>query len=236
MLKRQQVLQIVQAQKGQSLVQLLVTIGIMGVVMAALASMNSNMSRENRALGEQMASFDLARIVSTTLALPAGCDSLITKPNNLSAGSTFTFTDAPATYPFIINLNSVPQSATIDIVSLAKPQASPLSSSLQIKPVGGIQIVLTSATTGSLQIHFDQNRLVRAIHDLEFPIAISTTPSGGNKTVGGCTSVGSTPPPATGKSCGSILHGTAIFQGACTCYMAQCQDGSINCVIPASCP
>jgi len=51
-------------QRGQSLVQILLSVGIMGIVLLAMASSQVMQHRENKALMEKLASVDLTRVIT----------------------------------------------------------------------------------------------------------------------------------------------------------------------------
>jgi hypothetical protein len=171
-------------QRGQSLVQVLVIVGVLGTLMAAMASMMAHQHRENRALGEKLAANDLKRVVSTVLAA-SGCSLLFADSSNIEAGSSRTFLTSASSVT--IGFNYLPASSTTSIVSLTSPLASPLSSSLKIKSTGGIQINIENGSTANLIINFDDASSVRPLKSLSFPISYTTTTAGFNSTITGCT-------------------------------------------------
>jgi hypothetical protein len=63
-------------QTGQSLIQVLVGIAIMGVMTAVFTSMMASQNRETRALSEKLAALDFQNLLQTTLSeaeiVPAG--------------------------------------------------------------------------------------------------------------------------------------------------------------------
>src|ERR1035437_381132 len=177
-------------QDGQSLIQTLIGIGIMGIMMMAFASMTTSQARDNRGLTEKLAATDLTRVISLTLSQASTCNLLFTTASNVVTGSSLTFDPSTVTYPFLINLNSIPQASSVNVISLAQPLASDLSNTLRVQANTGIQVQVTSATTAKLLINFDQTNLVRPIHNLAFPISIVTIPSGSNQQINGCQSGG----------------------------------------------
>ncbi|NJL24511.1 MAG: hypothetical protein HC902_04640 [Calothrix sp. SM1_5_4] len=197
----------VSSDAGQVLVQALIGIAVTGIMIAGFTAMMENQQRESRALAEKISALDLARSISVVLSQASTCNLLFT-PGNISPGSSFTFDPATATFPFLINLQAVPQSnlpsGQVNVVSLASQVVSDLSSTLKVQPNTGIQVQVESATTGSLLINFDQSRLVRPIKNLRFPISIATTPSGTNQQIVGCQQSGN-----TGGSCptGQLMIG-----------------------------
>jgi len=70
--------------RGQSIVQVLVALGISTILLMAVATMQTNQSRENRALSEKMAANDLqqqdASQFQRRIAVFKALDSTSTKP------------------------------------------------------------------------------------------------------------------------------------------------------------
>jgi type II secretory pathway pseudopilin PulG len=216
-------------QNGQSMIQLLVSIGVMGIMMMAFVGMTTSQGRESRALTEKLAAHDLSRVISLTLGQASTCNLLFTAANVVT-GSNLTFDPATVKYPFTINLQSVPQSGSVNVISLAQPLASDLSNTLKVQANAGITVQVTSATTAKLLINFDQANLVRPIHNLVFPISIATIPSGSNQKITGCQT-------ASGGSCpaGQLMTGinpngspqctTPVTTGVGSCPAGQLMIG-----------
>lgn len=194
---------------GQSLIQVLIAIAIMGIVLTAMTSLFANQNREYRALTEKLASNDAARAVTSAIS-GTSCDSLV-KAGNV-AGSLSIPAGTSQSSPYVINLNSIPSPGGFALIS---PGAlpSPLSNTLTVLPVGGIQLSVTSNSTADLLIKFDQNKLVRPLSNLSFPLTLGTT----GATITGCvtsesassicTSLGGT---WTGAGCTMGLPATAV--------------------------
>src|SRR5665213_1250045 len=98
--------------RGQSLVQVLVTLGVMSILMVAMVTTLTMFSNENRALTEKLAANDLTRTISATISGSA-CSLLVNAPGNLVAGGNLTFNAAAVTpaNPYVVNLNSIPSAA-----------------------------------------------------------------------------------------------------------------------------
>jgi hypothetical protein len=172
-------------QRGQSIMQVLVSVGLLGIVMMAMASMMSSLYKENKVLTEKIAANDLKRVITSTLSTSA-CSLLVTKSGNVAAGSSLTF--PAATFPVTINLNAIPASGTADVVSLTNPMASTLSNTLRIQTTNGIQLRILDATTAHLIVNFDPTSTIQQMRDLSFPLTYSSTVSGSNRTIDGCLS------------------------------------------------
>jgi hypothetical protein len=74
-------------QKGQTLVSALIGIGVTAVMAVIIASVLATQARENRALGEKMASLDLQRTIISTLANAMSCNGLFAPSNVANGGS-----------------------------------------------------------------------------------------------------------------------------------------------------
>ncbi len=160
--------------RGQSLVQVLVSVGIMGILIAAMASMQENQTRENRALSEKLAANDLVRAATSTLSGTA-CNLLFTAPGNVIGGNLTIPSTVSPNNPFVINLQSIPTSLGPPITTIATigQPPSPLSNTLIVLPAAGIQLSVTDVSTANLLVNFDQTKLVRTIHNLSFPLNLS---------------------------------------------------------------
>ncbi|MNK75718.1 hypothetical protein D3C87_952630 [compost metagenome] len=74
-------------QRGQTLVNALVGLAITAILSVTIASIMAMQSKENRALGEKLASLDLQRTVISTLANSNACNALFA-PANVSGASS----------------------------------------------------------------------------------------------------------------------------------------------------
>ena len=169
--------------RGQSLVQVLITVGIMGILLVAMTSAQLMQTKENHALSEKLAANDLARAITATISGPM-CSQLF-NGTNLAPGANLRFdvTTVSPTTPHLIDLLAIPNGTTSPVAALNQP-ASPLSSTPMILAAGGIQVAVTGATTANLIVKFNQNQLQRAIHNLTFPIILQTAPPA--TTITGC--------------------------------------------------
>ncbi|MGZ3721884.1 MAG: type IV pilus modification PilV family protein, partial [Bdellovibrionales bacterium] len=195
-----------QNQRGQSLVQVLIAAGIMGIILMAMASMQTNQARENSALSQKMAALDMQKTLTNVLLDGAVCTYILNNPAALTFNST---TITPAT-PQILT-PSLPIYASYSVgppvnigpalVTVGTP-ASAITDSLVIT---SIQLEITGAPaplpppgpgvkfSGNWRIKFDNNKLVRPIHDVIVTTTITadtTTP--GTATVSSC--MGQLPP------------------------------------------
>lgn len=183
---------------GQSLVQVLVSLGIMTILIAAMTSMYSFQAKENAALAEKVGSLDLARMISTSLTNGSICNALFAA-GNLTNPASITFdasTVSPGT-PYTLAVNQIPSGAAGAPIVAAGARASTLSSSLFVLPAGGAPPGIEIAVTGLappvavLRVRFDPTRLTQPLGDLQFPISLTTTGPLNATTITGCSGANS---------------------------------------------
>lgn len=194
-------------ERGQSLVQVLISVAIMGVIMTAMTAMQASQSNESRALTEKLSALELTRATTSSVAT-AACN-LLFDPANLvnPAANSFNPTTVTPAAPHVIHIKRIPAPGitTLSIATAGSP-ASPLSNSLNILPPtppnSGLKVEVTGPNTANLVVTFDQNTLVRAVKNLNFPLHIQTSViSGSNHKIDGC--LGTTPLGIpTGTTCG----------------------------------
>lgn len=179
-------------QRGQSLIQVMVGVAIMGVVTAAMLSLQTMQSRENGALAEKLSALELARAITATEADSFACTALFAPGNIVVPGSlTFNSTTVSATAPHVIQIRSIPGTGTSPAVVTQNTLVSPMSQSLFV-PAGNLQVRVTSTTSADLVVAFQQDRLVRAIHDVSVRLNITTTGPANATTITGCTGLATT--------------------------------------------
>lgn len=189
------------SQQGQSLIQVMVGAGIMGVLMMAFASMITTQQRETRALTEKLAALNLKSLLSSVLADGSVCVYELNNPTQLTFDSSSATTIAAAS----IDVSQIHASAGVTAVLVAQvnTQATSDSNTLWINPAASHGIQLTdfqgSGTnyTANWTINFDSSRLVRPLKPIKIPVKLkadNATPtttiitgcqgSGGSGTVG----------------------------------------------------
>ncbi|MGE3759111.1 MAG: glycine-rich domain-containing protein [Pseudobdellovibrionaceae bacterium] len=202
--------------QGQSLIQVLITMAIMGILMVVMISMQVSQTRENRAISEKLASMDLQRFVTQALTSPDICSAMVASAN-LAIPTVFPFNSTTTTFPYVFSLNSLPSPKSgSPPIATAGDQVSALAPSLALlsesSVPAGIQIKITSISppSASLLLNFDQSKLVRPIRNLEFPINIMTSGPANATTISGC--IGSTATPPKGWNIITYLTpGTTTF-------------------------
>jgi type II secretory pathway pseudopilin PulG len=171
---------------GQSLVQVLVSVGIMGILMAAMASMQTAQSRENRALDEKLGGLDLQRTMATALADGAVCKYMLqTPPINFSAsqvlaGNPQTVTLTTPVYASV--------AAGIPGPVIVQPNTNPPRGTMPVKAIT-LTVASGSGTTflGTINAVFDDTKLVRSIRPASATVILTTDVSNpGAATVTNC--------------------------------------------------
>lgn len=165
--------------EGQSLVQVMVAAGVLGVVILATTSMLTVQQKESRALTEKLAALDLEKLLLAALADGTVCTAEL---SNAAMNPSAPYTLSPTNPDFSIALNSihaagVPASPVLVSVGAA---ASPMSPTLK---VSGISIGnFTGAGPpnqylAELQVSFDAAKLVRPIRPLTIRLGITADAS-----------------------------------------------------------
>src|SRR5947209_6537565 len=87
-------------QRGQSLVQVIISASIMGIMMLAVAAMMTSQRNEAKALTEKLATSDLEKVLIASLSTGTVCSYVLNNPVVLTFNS--------ATLPATITLPSTP--------------------------------------------------------------------------------------------------------------------------------
>lgn len=182
-------------QKGQSLAQVMISLAIMGIVVSTFSTITYNQSREVSKLTQKLATADVQRVVTASLADSSGvCTYLVNNPP-LAAFDPSTITDhSSPTYRFnSIPLAGVAGSPNAIETSSTKP-ASTLSSSVFVSEIKLTDLVCipapctatTNQFSANLYVSFNPAGLVIPIAPLKFPISLKTIGTAGNQTISSC--------------------------------------------------
>lgn len=202
-------------QNGQSLVQVLVASAIMGVLLLAITSLMDNQRRLLTQVTQKMAAVDMQRVLTHTLSDPDVCTYMINNPvqaafDPMTVGSSsppqFSFTQIPS--------KGVAGSPLVASVSTTVT-ASPLSESLFVNAIriADLKCVPEPCTptsnkfSANIHVGFDNQRLVIALSNLRFPIALSSTGPANSQTLTTC---------SLSASGGSSIGGVARFTSSGT--------------------
>ena len=181
--------------RGQSLIQLLVAVGVSSIVVVTMMTMMTNQQRDFQSLTEKIASAETARVTSATLTnLNLFCNGLFLT-NNLVNPSDISFdaTNLSPTTPKVILLKKIP---SLNFEAGAPP--SNLSHSLKLNSstasLPGIRLLVTSKSQATLQLNFDQSSVVQTVRNQEFPGLMLMTSGPTNATqIDGCGNAASVP-------------------------------------------
>lgn len=179
-------------QNGQSLIQVLVAVGIMSLIATGMASMMSSQGRENRALSEKLAGLELGRSVTQFLSSDKLCKTIFDPTNVMDAAELYLTSPGgiSPSNPYKIGLKGIGLPPE-NVLATQGNTVSHLSSTLRILPTTGIEVSLTSMNSATLNIRFDQNNLVRPIQNLSFPITLTTDSPAVPTRITGCQGTGS---------------------------------------------
>jgi len=164
-------------ESGQSLIQVIISAAIMGVIMLAFASMIASQVKETHALSEKLAVIDFQQQLSRSFIDGSLCTAIMTPP--FSGVSPLTFTvptgGAPPTSPLSLDLpyTSIPISSVLLTTPLATAGVpiSPSFPSVVARPTNTFAIKdiigASDGTSGyflaNFLVSFDEKKLVRAL-------------------------------------------------------------------------
>jgi Tfp pilus assembly protein PilV len=180
--------------RGQSLIQVLISIAILGIVFTAFTTLMTTQQNLVSHLSQKLASLDLERIVTNTLLDPGICNFMVTNPA-LPAFDPLTV--GTSSSPVFI-LNRIPLSADINSQPAAEVSstvpASPLSRSVYISSITIADLACTPSPCTPLSnqfaaniiLAFDASRLLVSLQPLKFPITLNTSGPGNSQTVSSC--------------------------------------------------
>lgn len=157
---------------GFSLVEVMIVVGLLGVVALGVASMMSQMSRAQRRLQEQMARVEAANLVSQVVSSSQLCTTMLTKP------SAFGFNSAALPATGGLPSGTIPLGAGTAL-KVGEP-ASPLSPNLVVQSLDLVGITNAGAPdvwTGEIQVVFDNSKLVMSLAPIRQRIILATDPS-----------------------------------------------------------
>ena len=213
--------------RGQGLIQVLISIALMGILMVGITTVLEHQARENKALGEKLAGLDLQKAVTAVLAdgsvctfqvgqLPLAQQSFDATPlstggavQDIDLGNTL-LTKADATAPAIVTVNQpvspiattvVANKIAITNIKCPSPCPNPLTSNI---------------FTANLQISFDTSKMVRSIVPATSQLILTTSDASGQKKITSCTASSGSGGPASWKwgylqiSPPTLVKGTGI--------------------------
>jgi uncharacterized membrane protein YgcG len=203
--------------RGNLLVQVLVASVISGIVMAGMISMLQYQNKEMRALTEKMASLDLYRSITETISNTCSFQmSQLASPPTFNPSLITASSNPPA-----IDLGNklfATASATGPLIAEVGKAASPSSNTLIVKSIqltgincaGCANPSAQSSFEATLQINFDEAKMVRAIRPVTSKVILQTSDAGALKSVTACQSGSS------GGGGGGSSHSSGGLYGYCS--------------------
>lgn len=162
----------IENQRGVSIIEVLVAIGVMTIVMASVTSFQVSQQRETRALSEKLAALDGEKLLISALMDGSTCLHILNNPAPMTFNST---TLSPMTPQYItpsLPLYAKVQSGTPGpVVAEVGKLLSASSPSLVVTSVR-LRVNSGSGNTylGAWEVAFDNSKTIRALK----PISIST--------------------------------------------------------------
>lgn len=183
---------------GQSLVQVLVSIAIFGVVISGMMSMFSIQNREIQGMKEKMAVADFQQSLIKSFSDSDLCTKLVTQSSPLTFESNVALPGGANLPTIYIPMSVIPISTADSAPALAesgKPvsaispnvvASSILNKTFQIADVEGNAIGGVGAYRANFQVHFEQEKLVRTVKPASIKINLKTTGAGTTQTIVAC--------------------------------------------------
>lgn len=163
------------ANKGQSLVQMLVAVAIMSIIMLAFTSMLTVLQRETKHLSQKITVLELKNLLSSILSDGSVCAFELNNPTVLSFDST------NPSASISINQIHASASSSAPIVAKAAVAAFESESSVLIQSISLKGFTGTGTTyIANWEIAFDQSTLVHPLKPILIPtklIVDNTTPT-----------------------------------------------------------
>lgn len=178
--------------KGASLIEVIVSIGLLAIVMSALSTLIFNQQKEVQSLSDSLARLEVEKLLIGALADGKVCTKILANKKFIASSKSW----QPA-----LNLVGVPSndsSASLNIIS-KNSLASPLSSTLKIDSIDFVDIINNgTATTSdswrtSLSVGFTGG--LRAIKPIKIQTLIVTDSDPVTKTVLNCSNAANLPTP-----------------------------------------
>jgi Tfp pilus assembly protein PilV len=80
---------------GASLIETMISVGILSITVVAFATLTTNQQKNNRALSEKIAALDLSNVLIRTIANNSVCSFFLTNPNPAVFDSTKIGSNSP---------------------------------------------------------------------------------------------------------------------------------------------
>jgi len=202
-------------QRGISIIQLLVALGIMSILMAAMSTMFTNQTRETRALRQTLAILDLQKQLTMIAADGSVCTQLLTKPLAKQFDPGLIGGKNPPEFALTRIPISITPGAPVFVEAGKNP--SPISSELRVT---GIRVASLAGNgdfyTANIQVTFDNSVLIRAHKPITAATILRTSGPANNKTIVSCM-----PATSTGAAClPSVVPDRLWIKSAIMCTMS----------------
>lgn len=197
--------------RGQTLIQVMIAGAIAGIIIMTMVTAQTAMTRQAAQMSEKMASLDLQRTITMTLASPGACNLMLTdSPPAAFNPTSINAKTVPAMKFTKVPLSGTAGSPSVVAVSGTTP-ASPMSNTVFVKNieikdlacVPGPCSATSHAFSGNLTVELDQSRLVMALAPLKFPVTFSSTGGSGSQTLKTCNLANAGGAGAPGTTAGS---------------------------------
>lgn len=182
-------------QRGQSLIQLMISMAISGVVMMALITVTSTEAKQSAAMQQKLAALDLQRTLTAALQDGSIC-SYIVATTSVPAFDPLTFS-APGEHLFM-RMSSIPSSVTPGAIPLVvadnQTAVSPIDDSVTAQSIAIDDVQCnprpctgdTTDYTANITVTLTSQSLLSPLQPLKFPVTLKSTGTTGKQVMGAC--------------------------------------------------
>ena len=180
----------IRSRSGFSLVETLVVVGVMGIIMGGMMTLQSHQSKEVKALSEQLAKSELDKNLISVFADGTICSFMFANGSSVGlspVNATFDASTLPKKNAFTLNQIPLRGGSSAPIAQINQ-QASASSNSLYVNSiyVNVVQKVDANHYLATLNVSFDPARTVRAVPDLSYPMLLQTSGANANTSISSC--------------------------------------------------
>jgi hypothetical protein len=184
-------------QRGQTIIQALVSLGIMGITFVVLAVMFETQNRAIQSLKEKLARSDFQQQLIRSFSDVSLCAGVL---NGLTFDSTNALASSSNQPTITLPDSSIPMSAnpTAPALATAGQPLSPISTSVVAAPTSTFQLTnIVGASSGgagnfnaTFQVNLDGSSLGGSLATPSVQVSLQTTSVGSTQTISGCKSAG----------------------------------------------
>lgn len=205
------------SQFGFSLIEVMVSVGILGIVSVIFATALKYQLDEIQSVGEKLAANDLHSVLLRALPQNRICSYALNNPTPLTFNANQSLPQVlTPTLPIYLSVSADSPPILGPVAAEVGAPASPNSSSLLIQAIQ-LEILSGSGSTylGQWRVSFDRNRSVRPVKSLVIPTVLTVDAT--NPSALSVTSCGDSASTTGPEACPSLLTTDTMIEGAVAC-------------------